>query len=161
MKEAKKALSQAKKELKSVLTLQRHRLYEAMCVQRAWRFEDWELYLNRHPIMRHLCQRLVWQADYVIFRPLDDGTFTGVDDNPVCLSPDTCIRLAHSCTLPSEEGARWLQHFVDYEVTPLFDQLNKPDYTLPDENREETELLDFRGHLIDAFKLRTKATALG
>src|SRR5262249_43639926 len=58
--ETKKFYSAAKKELKSVVGLQRDRLYEAMCTQRMWPFEDWNTYLNRHPIARHHCQRLVW-----------------------------------------------------------------------------------------------------
>jgi|GEM_PF-231125 len=42
--EAKKALSFARKELSGVVRLQTERLYEAMCTQRTWRFEDWSLY---------------------------------------------------------------------------------------------------------------------
>ena len=57
---AKKALSAARKEIDSVLRLQKERLYESMCTQRTWTFSDWDQFLNKHPIIRHYCQRLVW-----------------------------------------------------------------------------------------------------
>src|SRR5262249_51111520 len=60
VKEAKKRLAAARKELKAILTLQKDRLYEAMCTARSWRYEDWSLYLLQHPIVRRHCQRLVW-----------------------------------------------------------------------------------------------------
>jgi hypothetical protein len=31
-----------------------------LCTERTWRFEDWDLYVNRHPIVRRLAQGLVW-----------------------------------------------------------------------------------------------------
>ena len=61
-KNAKAALSNARKELKSVLSMQKDRLYEALCTQRTWRFEDWDTYLRQHPIVGRYCQRLVWVA---------------------------------------------------------------------------------------------------
>ncbi|MDQ3625354.1 MAG: DUF4132 domain-containing protein, partial [Verrucomicrobiota bacterium] len=100
--EAKKQLGAAKKELKSVLLMQRERLYEAMCVQRNWRGEDWELYLNRHPILRHYTPRLVWavmKADEppLFFRPLPDGSLTDTNDDAVLLPADAAVRVAHQC----------------------------------------------------------------
>jgi hypothetical protein len=50
---AKKRLAVTRRELKQVTDQQRVNLYEAMCVQRTWRFEDWEPFLCRHPIVRH------------------------------------------------------------------------------------------------------------
>lgn len=166
VKATKDRMSLVRKELKSVLKVQKQRLYEAMCTQRTWRFEDWDVYLNRHPIARHYCQSLVWvacedkQAERR-FRPLDDGTLTDHGDEEVKLTPDAIVRVAHSLNTPECERAAWLQHYRDYEVAPLFDQFTKPVYSLPENLREESELIDFRGHMIEAFKLRNRALSLG
>ena len=169
VKQAKSALSTARKELKSVLTMQRDRLYEAMCTQRTWRFEDWEAYLRQHPIVGRYCQRLVWVAydrergDRVreSFRPLPDGTLTNHQDDEVKLDPDTPIRLGHDETLPAEDRTAWLQHFADYEVEPLFQQFGKQQFALPDEMKQATEIKDLFGHILKAFSLRTRLTRLG
>ena len=60
VKAAKKAFSAAKTELKKFTGLQTTRLYEAMCTQRTWTVADWRTYLMGHPLMKFLCQRLVW-----------------------------------------------------------------------------------------------------
>jgi hypothetical protein len=166
IKSVKERMSLVRKELKSVLKAQKERLYEAMCTQRTWRYEDWNEYLNRHPIVTHYCQNLIWTATdskntEQRFRPLDDGTLTTCNDEEVKLEPDALIKLAHSINTPQDERAAWFEHFKDYEVAPLLDQFSRPVYILPENLREESELTMFKGHMIDSFKLRNRATALG
>ncbi|MBP6748887.1 MAG: DUF4132 domain-containing protein [Xanthomonadaceae bacterium] len=165
-KDAKKALSNAKKEIKNIATLQTDRLYEALCTERDWPAEDWARYLNRHPVVRRLCQRLIWcvvEGDKTLatFRPLDDGSLTDVDDNAIELPADARVRIAHDSNLDAETVARWQQHLLDYEVKPLFQQLGKGTYALPENRRKDTAIVDFEGHLIEAFALRGRALKLG
>lgn len=164
--EAKKAFSTAKKELKSVLTMQRDRLYEAMCTQRTWPYEEWNLYLNQHPVVRNHCQKLVWAVvrdDKIetLFRPLADGSLTDANDDPVTLSPEESIRVAHECQVTPEQSLAWRQHLKDYEVEPLFEQFGRPNFNLVEERKQKDELSDFRGHVLEAFKLRGRANRLG
>ena len=104
--EAKKALAAAKKELKSLVQNQRARLFDAMCTQRSWRFDDWETYLNHHPVIRHLCQRLVWTAHQgrkaILFRPLPDMSLTDDADTAVQLPTNAEVRLVHESLLRGE-----------------------------------------------------------
>lgn len=171
-KAAKKSLSAAKKELKSIVDLQTDRLYEALCTGRDWPAQDWHDYLLLHPVLRHLVQRLVWietvQTDPAeapvasqVFRPLDDGSLTDVQDDPVTLRPGSRVRLAHDTVLDAEQVRDWQQHLVDYGVKPLFQQFGKGNYRLPAEQAQATEVTDFRGHLIETFALRGRATKLG
>jgi hypothetical protein len=164
--EARKTFSAATKELKSILQIQRQRLYEAMCVQRGWSFEDWDLCLHRHPVMRHLCQRLVWAAvregeSALCFRSLADGSLTDAHDNAVRLQSGHRISLAHQTGLPAEACRDWEQHLADYEVQPLFPQFGLPSPSLSPGQPQQTDLGDFKGYLIDAFTLRGKAGGLG
>ncbi len=165
-KESKRAFSDAKKELKSILQIQRERLYEAMCIQRTWSFEEWDTYYRRHPVMRFLCRRLVWTASSddkstAIFRLLDDGSLTDADDKPVDLPSDSRIALAHESQMPLEIARLWHAHLVDYEVEPLFPQFGVHEFTLSETQLGETDLKGFEGHTIDAFNLRTRAGKFG
>ncbi len=164
--ETKKNYSAAKKELKSVVTMQRERLYESMCTQRSWPFEDWNLYLNQHPIVQHLCQRLVWAVvkdnkAVRLFRPLADGSLTDAADNPVELKNDDQTRVAHECQVTGEESKTWREHLKDYDVETLFEQFGRPNFDLNEARKNETDLEDFQGHVLEAFKLRGRANKLG
>jgi hypothetical protein len=166
VKEAKKRLAAARKELKGILTLQEDRLYEAMCTGRTWRYEDWSTYLLQHPVVRRHCQRLVWRASENgewgrTFRPLDDGTLTDADDNRVTLPPDAAVCVAHDTSCDALVCEAWLKHFKDYGLTPLFQQFGRGRYILPGDRREATSLTGFEGHMIDAFKLRGATGKLG
>jgi hypothetical protein len=162
---AKKQFAASRKELKQVLDQQRLNLYEAMCVQRTWRFEDWDPFLCRHPIVRHLCQRLVWTAarrdQMLTFRPLADGTFTELNDDPVMLGPSDVITIAHQSTIPAAASTAWLRHLSDYEVTPLFDQFGRSAPEMTAEKKKQREFKDFEGWMSDTFKIRGRATKLG
>lgn len=170
-KAAKKIFSDAKKVVKDVVKRQSERLYEAMVTQRSWKFCDWQIYLAQHPVMGRLCTRVVWsvvekQEDGTCtfvncFRPLEDGSLTDDNDNPVTVHNDATVILAHTCNLPAERDARWKQHFEDYDVTPLFSQFGRTAYVLQDEKKKLTDLEDFLGYGITTFKLRGKATKLG
>lgn len=165
-KASKKACSAAKAELKKFAGLQTTRLYEAMCTQRAWTVADWQTYLLGHPLMKFLCQRLVWAAcdgDRVqsTLRPLDDGTFTDCEDNEVRLPAGAAIRIAHSCRVSAETASAWVAHLADYNVAPLFTQFGRTAYALPGAKRKETAIDDFCGHMVEAFKLRSLATKFG
>jgi HEAT repeat protein len=164
--EAKKIFAAAKKELKSVVSMQRDRFYEAMCTQRSWPAEDWNVYLNRHPIARHHCQRLVWaifRDDKIValFRPLPDGSLTDSADDPISLATEDQVRIAHEQMVLPEQSLAWRQHLKDYEVEPLFEQFGRASFSLPEERAQQDELDDFKGHMLEAFKLRGRATKLG
>ncbi|MBX7221077.1 MAG: DUF4132 domain-containing protein [Blastocatellia bacterium] len=165
-REAKKTLSELKKQLKSTVTLLQERLYEALCLRRTWKFGDWHRYLHNHPIMGKLVTRLIWivesdKGSNLTFRPLEDGTLTDAEDNQVEVAPDNQVVLAHAAVLPLETVELWLQHCADYDVDLLFPQMSRKQFELPETLREETELKDFVGFLIESLKLRGKATALG
>ncbi len=165
-KQAKATLSASRKELKSVLSMQKDRLYEALCTQRIWRYEEWETYLRKHPIVGRYCQRLVWgvrDGDQVklLFRPLADGSLTDHRDEEVQVGPDAMICLAHEETVTQEDRTAWVQHFSDYKVEPLFQQFGKARFTLPENMTDATEIGEFLGHVVKAFALRNRLTRLG
>lgn len=161
---SKKALTAARKELKAVVKLQTERLYESLCTGRTWAVEDWQRYLAGHPVLRLLVGRLVWTASTadgasIVFRRLDDGTLTDADDAEVTLAPDARVGLAHDTSLDAATVRRWEEHLDDYEVVALFQQFGRGGYVPP--AASALEITDFRGHLLEAFALRGRATKLG
>ncbi|WP_193212079.1 DUF4132 domain-containing protein [Luteolibacter marinus] len=162
----KKGFSSAKKEIKEALKMQKERLYEAMCTGREWRFEDWDMFLNRHPVVGRYCQRLVWSAarngePLGQFRPMPDRTLTDADDEAVALEPDDLVMLAHRARMEEPAVAAWRTHLEDYEVPLLFPQLDVELLELGGDARKRDEILDFEGHLITTFRLRAKAGKRG
>jgi len=166
VKELKKDFSASKKELKQVLKLQEERLYEAMCTQRRWRYDEWEIYLNAHPIVGRFCQQLVWLAfrdkePVASFRPLPDGSLTDYDDNPVSLQPGDQVQVAHQSLLAEADAAKWKQHLKDYEITNLFPQFGKKLFQAEGPLAKATEIAEFEGYLVNSYKLRSRTGKLG
>lgn len=164
VKAAKKQLTAARKEAKAVLTLQKGRLYEAMCAGRTWKGARWRESLAAHPLMRQLCTRLIWaviRADNVAsttFRLTEDGALIGVDDSTIDLPDDADVALAHGTMLSQSQCSAWREHLADYEVTPLFDQLTA---TAPEIEPGQKAFTDLEGHLTDTFAFRATATKRG
>jgi hypothetical protein len=165
--DAKKALANARKEVKQVEAMQSQRLYEAMCVERTWAPEAWATYLQRHPIVGRLCQRLVWLAldgegrTLASFRVLEDGTLTSNADDTVELAGAAGIKLAHQALLAPADAEAWGQHLKDYEVSPLFPQLGKALLGAQGDAKEATAIEDRKGWMIDSFKLQGATAKLG
>ena len=164
VKEAKKQFSNSKKELNQLLTMQISRFYEAMCAERQWRVEDWQKYLQPHPIVGRFIQRLVWlQLDnngQIVnsFRPTEDGSLITNQDDEILLEQNHFITVAHSALLASDEIAQWQAHLEDYKITPLFEQFS---HAFPEISKFNDGVIDDRlGWLTDSFTIRGILTKL-
>ena len=165
VKEAKKQFSNSKKELSQLLTMQISRFYEAMCAERQWRVEDWQKYLQPHPIVGRLIQRLVWleldNNGQIVnsFRPTEDGSLITNQDEEILLNQNYFITVAHSALLSSDDTAKWQAHLKDYKVNPLFEQFGA---LLSDMSKFKDGIIDDRlGWLTDSFTLRDVLKKLG
>jgi len=157
-RQAKETFAGTKKAIRNIVRQQTERLYEAMCCERVWRMAELRDLLFGHPVAGRLCQRLIWEtadAPAVTFRPLDDGTLSGARDGQVELSPDRQVRIAYG---PADAG-EWLRHLADYEVAPLFPQLDR---ALCGPSGPDADVLrDFEGHSVGFFALRNLAARFG
>ncbi|MEK7412074.1 MAG: DUF4132 domain-containing protein [Planctomycetota bacterium] len=164
---AKKTFGEAKKQIKAIVKQQAERLYEAMCTSWRWHVADWQTYLLAHPLVGRLCRQVVWacatarSVKPLTFRALEDGTLTDVDDVAVVLPEDGWVTVAHPIQIGTDIGARWKQHLADYEVASLLSQFDRAPLLLPEVLSQEQRIVDRNGHLIEAFKLRGRATKLG
>jgi HEAT repeat protein len=159
-KEAKESLSSLKKTIKQVIDLQSGRLYEAMCLQRPWKFTEWKELLLEHPLMGFLVQRLVWTAGDKCFRPTEDHALIGANDSAIEVPGNEEIRIAHGSLLESDVADAWKRHFSDYRMEPLFDQFRAA--RAPElKEGESNEFSDREGWMSDSFTLRGVLTKLG
>ncbi|MDP9463656.1 MAG: DUF4132 domain-containing protein, partial [Actinomycetota bacterium] len=154
-------LAAAKKEIKATAKLQPERLFVSMCVERSWDADDFTRYIVGHPVMRRLASRLARIAETgnerKLFRPLSDGTLIDIDDDEIVLSDDAKVFIAHDAHISTDIAARWLDHFADYSVAPLFPQFGRP--TPP--NANGTAIDAVKGHVINALALRGAITKHG
>jgi len=164
---SKKALANARKEIKQVEALQGQRLYEAMCVERTWARETWVTCLQHHPIAGRLCQRLVWLAldgkgrMQSSFRVLEDASLSSSADDTVELGEAAAVKLAHQALLPPAAAEAWVRHLADYEVEPLFPQFGKTLLSAQGDLKGATTIEDRKGWMIDSFKLQSAVAKLG
>ncbi|UXN06201.1 DUF4132 domain-containing protein [Bartonella sp. HY761] len=158
---SKKFVTNAKKELKQVVTLQTERLFEGMCLERLWPKTDWQDFLLNHPIMRQIVSSLVWIGldkdgnKIQTFRPLEDGSLTDSNDEEISLDAIHIIKLAHITLLSEDENKAWRTHLNDYEVKPAFMQFRENPFILTDDMKNLVEVNDRQGWMIETFKLRT------
>ncbi len=166
---AKKDLAAAKRALRGVKKQGKARLLDAMATGRSWRFEDWGRFLNRHPIMGFLCQRVVWELyqngeskrALASFRPLEDGSLTTVGEEELQPGVGTLVKVAHATTLGAEGVKNWKKHLKDYSISPLLSQFPGSFYTLAEAKKEDTDISDFRGYVVDGQELDRLARRLG
>ncbi|WP_411751623.1 DUF4132 domain-containing protein [Serratia sp. (in: enterobacteria)] len=156
-----------KKDARTVAAQQLVRLEIAMCHRRRWTPELFDLLLMRHPLLRHLVQRLVW-AVYLVddesshggklvncFRVAEDGGLTTAEDNEYALPLGDNVRVGipHTLELSAEQSAGFGQLFADYELLQPFAQLGRDVYSLTEQERESRELLRWKGEVVPTSRI--------
>jgi hypothetical protein len=159
---AKATLAAAKKTVTATAKAQTSRLRVALATQRGWTVDAWRNDVAGHPVLGRLATGLVWAVGDQTFRPLDDGTLSDADDEPVDLdrhaADGTVVRLAHDVVLGPEAAAAWREHLADYEVAVPFAQLGD---TLPPVDPDSTGLTDVVGAEVSSGALHRLAERAG
>jgi len=177
--EAKKEFNKAKRAVGAIKKGESSRLHEAMLTQRKWRFSDWDRYLNRHPILSHYFQRIVWaefgkselqkkglkmeganearfdgiQMAKRTFRPLDDYSLTDMHDEVVRIDDDSVVGIAHTMVIDDEDREGWLSHLKDYRIKPLLDQFPETVRTVDKGLENEVLIPTYMGKTINGVTL--------
>lgn len=135
-----------KKQAKLVASTQNVRLEAAMCGQRRWPLADFLAFFARHPVLRTLCQRLVWAAFDATgavaasFRVSEDLGLVDVDDAPCAPDATHCIGLPHVLELAQDLRSRWLALLADYKILQPFEQLARVTYAMTAEEMPLNDL---------------------
>ena len=144
-----------KKDVKNVLKQEQHRFYVAMCSERVWTGVVWQQVVAQQPIIRLLAQRLIWQVKQgeqtLLLRLDEQGEMLDAEDNTHSIDDSAQVKLAHGTGMSEAEREAWAQHFADYQITPLFNQLQA---TLGGAWQDKSAS-DFEGHSIPYYTLRS------
>ncbi|WP_010203631.1 DUF4132 domain-containing protein [Salinibacterium sp. PAMC 21357] len=143
-----------KKEFAAVVTTQRRRLYDAMCLRREWRGAEWRERLLEHPIMGVLLSGLVWHLGDLTVRPDFDGIVRTVDGESVEVTSDARVSVAHSTTLDATTIAAW--RAMAAPVGLGFDQFGATPVAV---NGSESRRATLAGTESESFRLRSRAKA--
>ncbi|EFM2180366.1 WGR and DUF4132 domain-containing protein [Escherichia coli] len=149
---------QLKKDVRAIASQQIDRLEQAMCQRRRWTAEQFRLFLVEHPLVRHLTRRLLWgvytEENTLIacFRVAEDSTYSDAQDKLFTL-PAGNIGIPHVLEIPPESAAAFRQIYVDYELLPPFQQLERGSYHLADNERNVHELSRWDGRLCQAGRI--------
>ncbi|EFD4968319.1 DUF4132 domain-containing protein [Escherichia coli] len=149
---------QLKKDVRAIASQQIDRLEQAMCQRRRWTAEQFRLFLVEHPLVRHLTRRLLWgvyndeNALITCFRVAEDSTYSDAQDELFTL-PAGNIGIPHVLEIPPESAAAFRQIYVDYELLPPFQQLERGSYHLADNERNVHELSRWDGRLCQAGRI--------
>ncbi|WP_218070100.1 DUF4132 domain-containing protein [Escherichia coli] len=149
---------QLKKDVRAIASQQITRLEQAMCQRRRWTAEQFRLFLVEHPLVRHLTRRLLWgvytEENTLIacFRVAEDSTYSDAQDQLFTL-PAGNIGIPHVLEIPPESAAAFRQIYVDYELLPPFQQLERGSYHLADNEHNVHELSRWNGRLCQAGRI--------
>lgn len=140
-----------KKDVRTIAAQQVKRLEIAMCSGRRWDSDSFIALLVKHPLVRHLAQRLVW-AVYAseascggrlagCFRVGADGGLTDAFDDSYTLPAAAQVGIAHALDLPASDAETFGKLFADYELLQPFPQIGRETYALTQDELASDELL--------------------
>jgi hypothetical protein len=153
--------------LKEAAKAQVLRIETLLVRQFRWPVSRWqELYL-RNPLLRPFTQRLVWSRQgeagepTLVFRALEDGTLTDVNEDSVILPATGSVTIAHPLDLEETTRTAWLQHLADYDIAPPFPQLDRPVIRVKDEEKGMRFGKHVHGTELNAMTFRGRAEKIG
>lgn len=129
---AKRAFEQLRAELEKTLRVQSTRLEHALSGGRLWDALSWEKHLYKHPVLKHIVNRLVWagfeedaDAPHVTFIVDEAGELMNQHMDAVDL-PEGKIGLVHPAELDPETLKQWSTVLADFKIIQPFNQLGRP-----------------------------------
>lgn len=160
---AKTAVAQLRTHVPALLQREATRLQQGWAVGRSWSMADWTAVFVRHPLMRLLATRCVWQCQddngAYGFRPELDGTALDAAGDTVALPLGATVQLASRFS--GVEPAAWQQHMADFSIEALFDQwLDLPE-AIAEQVRASGGIRFARPHATASYPLLNAMAAMG
>lgn len=177
-KEAVDVFKTLKKDAKTIANQEIYRLEKAMSQRRRWDVNEFKQLLVKHPVVRHLVNKLVWgvylteeNANYGgelvnCFRVAEDWSFTDALDE-LFLFPtneNKKIGIPHLLEIPVDVKVAFSQLFSDYEIIQPFKQLDREIYQLTEKELKTKRLTRFINTIIPTSRilgLKTKGWCQG
>lgn len=165
--EAREEFKVLKKTLTGLAKVQTQRFERAMMSGRRWTFAEHQQFIARHPLLRGLLSALVWgiyDADQQLLGTVrfdEEGAPVTPDDEPVEISEDQHLGIVHPIDLAPQTISQWADVLADYELVAPFQQLDRPVFSLPADQGDDTDLHGLPAGEIPAGKLFGAFTKYG
>lgn len=165
-KQSNAEFKQLKKQLKSVIAMQKVRLEMALLADRKWSVEAWQDLFVKNPVMHSFAIGLIWAAyegDKLVqtFRYMEDGSFNTSEEEEYTLSEHAVIGLVHPIDLCEEELLAWKEQLSDYEIVQPIEQLDRKVYVVSKEEVGKFDLNRFYDMEIGGMALLGRMEKLG
>ena len=165
-KQSNTEFKQLKKQLKSVIAIQKQRLETAILADRRWTVEAWQNLFVKKPVMHSFAIGLIWAAyeeDKLVqtFRYMEDGSFNTSEEDEYTLPQNVVIGLVHPIDLSEEELSAWKEQLSDYEIIQPIEQLERKVYVINEEEKGTLDLNRFKGRTLNGMALLGKLEKLG
>ena len=166
-KQSNAEFKQMKKQLKSVISIQKTRLETALLADRRWKKADWERLFVKNPVMHSFAIGLIWCAYSTendiseTFRYMEDGSFNTADENEFELKENCTIGLTHPIDLDEETLKQWKEQLSDYEITQPIEQLDRKVYTVDEKEVGKLDLTRFNGRAVNGMSLLGRTAKAG
>ncbi len=159
---AKKAYKMLSTQAKDIIKVQTKRLEQAMVSGRRWKHKKWRPKWVEHPLLRHICARIIWaefDEEYRVlqtFRVADDLTYANFADEEITLGDNALIGVLHPLEVPPQNRLQWSQTLADYELNGAFRQMDRKLYLARDyvDGPSRKEINDMRDVMIQPGFLR-------
>lgn len=129
-------------------------LERAMAEERTWSLARFREGILGHTALRRLARGIVWQAAWAgsvaHVRVAEDATFADARDTAVVLPEDARVAVAHPALVDAAERDAFVQAFVDYEILPPFEQLDRKVFCWGEGEAEASTLVRFSGVVVAA-----------
>ena len=155
------------KEVRDVVKAQSSRLEHYLVVQRKWSYAEWQQFFLNNPIMFIYATKLLWgvydekQQLISCFLCQEDTTLIDKDGNEVAAPEDHSIGIVHPISFSHEELQAWKKHFFELSIDPVFPQLERPVYLLPEEDKDKKIMEDFVGVPTDSGSIKNTLDKYG
>ena len=142
--------------LKKVAKQQAKRLQEALICDRTWPVARWRTLFLEHPLLGILGQGFIWHhrnADHILgsFRISEDHSLIDAEDEEIKLADSDSVGLWHPIAATDEEIAAWREHFQDYEISSLLDQLGQSRLRPTEAEMQSEAITRFQGVKVEQF----------
>jgi hypothetical protein len=131
-----KEISQAVKDLRKMLTVQRDRIDNLYLLQQKWSYQNWQARYLNHPLVGTIARRLIWKfskGDKAASAIWFEGHIVGRDHKPLAwLDDSTTVELWHPIHVDVNIVLEWRQWLLDHEVRQPFKQAYREVYILTD-----------------------------
>lgn len=167
VEEYKEELKAIKKQLKSVVDIQKSKLFKAILLQRKWRSSTWQELFISNVVMNTFAIGIIWEErdreENLLgrFRYMEDGSFTTVDEDEYDLQEDSYISPANLREMGAEEIARWKEQLEDYEITQPVEQLSLNFVQLSKGDMERKNIPFLNDRVINYYQLKKLSDEFG